>query len=160
MDGAVWRKVWCLLKRSVQRATLPVRLDSARHWKEWSPETFSDNAVADNRDYGNLLKEMMDEMNSGRGINVILTPGRYNSAFFEHSYLAENGVADDKGIYYFVPKMIEYYLHEKPILHNAPTYLPYYKEDYDYILSNMKTNGVVSLYTLTDSPPQGTCIRP
>lgn len=27
-----------------------------------------------------------------------------------------NGVADDKGIYYFVPKMIEYYLKEKPIL--------------------------------------------
>ena len=34
-----------------------------------------------------------------------------------------NGVADDKGIYYFVPKMISYYLGEEPILHNAPTYL-------------------------------------
>ena len=32
---------------------------------------------------------MMDEMNDGRGISVILTPGRYNSAYFEHSYLAE-----------------------------------------------------------------------
>ncbi len=48
-----------------------------------------------------------------------------------------NGVADDKGIYYFVPKMITYYLHEKPILQNAPTYLPYYKEDYQYILDNI-----------------------
>ncbi|WP_346687254.1 circularly permuted type 2 ATP-grasp protein [Megamonas hypermegale] len=47
-----------------------------------------------------------------------------------------NGVADDKGIYYFVPKMIEYYLGEKPILHNAPTYLPYYKEDLQFILDN------------------------
>ena len=45
-----------------------------------------------------------------------------------------NGVADDKGIYYFVPKMVEYYLDEKPILQNAPTYLPYFKEDYDYVL--------------------------
>ena len=146
------------------------------------------------------------------GINVILTPGRYNSAYFEHSYLAEktgavlatpnelvvennllfyknrvglkvkvgtlyrrvsdeyldpmtflpesvigipnlmsvyrasnvaiinapgNGVADDKGIYYFVPKMIEYYLKEEPILKNAPTYLAYYKKDRDYILKNI-----------------------
>ena len=47
-----------------------------------------------------------------------------------------NGVADDKGIYYFVPKMIEYYLHEKPILHNAPTYLPYYAADRDYVLEH------------------------
>ncbi|MGN1276921.1 MAG: circularly permuted type 2 ATP-grasp protein, partial [Floccifex sp.] len=47
-----------------------------------------------------------------------------------------NGAADDKGIYYFVPKMIEYYLHETPILQNAPTYLPYYKEDMDYVLSH------------------------
>lgn len=177
------------------------------------PETFSENPVADNRNYSGLLKEMMDFVNDGRGANVILTPGRYNSAFFEHSYLAEktgatlafpgdlvvkddkvyyaglyqeeqpvgaiyrrisdeymdpltlepssllgvpnltqayakgnvalinalgNGVADDKGIYYFVPKMVEYYLEEKPILHNAPTYLPYYKEDYDYILANIE----------------------
>ncbi len=49
-----------------------------------------------------------------------------------------NGVTDDKGIYYFVPKMIKYYLHEEPILHNAPTYLPYYPEDYDYILSHLE----------------------
>lgn len=47
-----------------------------------------------------------------------------------------NGVADDKGIYYFVPKMIEYYLGEKPILHNAPTYLPYYDADMKYVLEH------------------------
>lgn len=47
-----------------------------------------------------------------------------------------NGVADDKGIYYFVPKMIEYYLHETPILHNAPTYLLYYEEDKEYVLTH------------------------
>ena len=49
-----------------------------------------------------------------------------------------NGVADDKGIYYFVPKMIEYYLGEKPILKNAPTYLPFYPEDYDYVMENFE----------------------
>ena len=33
--------------------------------------------------------------------------------------------------------MIKYYLGEEPILHNAPTYLPYYKEDFDYIINNI-----------------------
>ena len=47
-----------------------------------------------------------------------------------------NGVADDKGIYYFVPKMIKYYLGEDAILHNAPTYLPYYEKDMSYVLSH------------------------
>ena len=45
--------------------------------------------LEDNRYYGDLLREMMDFINGGRGINVILTPGCYNSTFFEHSYLAE-----------------------------------------------------------------------
>lgn len=177
-----------------------------------SPQTFSMNAVADNRDYADILRQMMDDMNQDRGIAVILTPGRYNSAFFEHSYFAEktgatlaypgdmfvedgkvyyagmykektrvgciyrrvsdeymdpmmfepssllgipnvmqaykagnvalingigNGVADDKGIYYFVPKMVKYYLGEESILQNAPTYLPYFKEDYDYVMANI-----------------------
>ena len=177
-----------------------------------SPGTFSNNAIADNRDYAKMLKEMMDYVNTG-GINVILTPGRYNAAFFEHSYLAEktysilavpsdlyvendvlyykdyserpkrvgavyrrisdeymdpmvfnpksvigvpgimsvykagnvalinapgNGIGDDKGIYYFVPKMIEYYLNEKPVLKNAPTYLPYFEKDRKYVLDNLE----------------------
>ena len=34
----------------------------------------------------------MDYVNTG-GINVVLTPGRYNAAFFEHSYLAERSGA-------------------------------------------------------------------
>ena len=47
-----------------------------------------------------------------------------------------NEVAGDKDIYYFVPKMIKYYLGEEPILQNAPTYLPYYEEDMKYILEH------------------------
>ena len=47
-----------------------------------------------------------------------------------------NGVADDKGIYYFGPKMVKYYLNEDPILQNAPTYLPFYEEDMKYVLEN------------------------
>jgi uncharacterized circularly permuted ATP-grasp superfamily protein len=33
------------------------------------------------------------------------------------------GVADDKAIYHYVPQMIDFYLGEKPILDNVPTYL-------------------------------------
>lgn len=177
-----------------------------------SPITFQENSIADNRTYSAMLRKTMEYVNVDDGLMVILTPGRYNSAFFEHSYLAEksgmvlafpgdlvvekdcvyykglfdkkkrvgaiyrrvsdefldpltfdsssllgvpnlmqayrkgkvavvnalgNGVADDKGIYYFVPKMIEYYLGEKPILQNAPTYLPYFEGDKKYILDNL-----------------------
>ena len=175
-----------------------------------SPGTFVQNAVTDNRNYGVLLKDVLDDMNRG-GISVIYTPGRYNAAYFEHAYLAEqtgavlaqpgdlfvennvaycktfggkervgaiyrrisdeyldpftflsesligipgimdayragnvalinapgNGVADDKGIYYFVPKMVRYYLHEEPILQNAPTYLPFYEDDRRYVLEKL-----------------------
>ncbi|MGN0399392.1 MAG: circularly permuted type 2 ATP-grasp protein [Blautia sp.] len=175
-----------------------------------SPKTFQNISIADNRNYADLLKETLDYVNTG-GLTVVLTPGRYNAAYFEHSYLAErmrvplvsshdlivdgdrlyfktyngkkeqvgavyrrisdeymdpmnfnpesvigvphifdiyrkgnvalvnapgNGVADDKGIYYFVPRMIKYYLGEEPVLKNAPTYLPYYEEDMQYVLEN------------------------
>lgn len=177
-----------------------------------SPETFEHNKIVDNRNYPKLLSDMFNDVNCG-GITVVLTPGRYNSAFFEHSYLAEqtgsvlafpedlevvddkvyyktfnsahqrvgaiyrrlsddyldpmsfvqdsvigvphlmeayrkgnvaiinapgNGVADDKGIYYFVPAMIRYYLGEEPILKNAPTYIPYYENDMKYIMDNIE----------------------
>lgn len=175
-----------------------------------SPDTFHDNHLEDNRNYAGLLRHTMDYVNTG-GHTVILTPGRYNAAYFEHSFLAEktgahlvngselrvkndrlyyvtmngglelvgavyrrisddyldpmnfrpdsligiphiydvfrkgnvallnapgNGVADDKGIYYFVPKMIRYYLDEEPVLSNAPTYLPFYEKDMQYVLEN------------------------
>lgn len=177
-----------------------------------SPDVFREAKVRDNRNYIAMLRETMNYVNCG-GINVILTPGRYNAAYFEHSYFAEktgavlvqntdlfvednilylkdyqggktkvgavyrrisdeyldpltflpesligiphimdayragnvalinapgNGAADDKGIYYFVPKMIEYYLGEQAILKNAPTYLPFYEDDRKYVLDNLE----------------------
>jgi uncharacterized circularly permuted ATP-grasp superfamily protein len=33
--------------------------------------------------------------------------------------------------------MVEYYLNETPILKNAPTYLPYYEQDRQYVLDNL-----------------------
>ena len=173
---------------------------------------FNETSVLDNRNYARLLRDTMDNVNCD-GINAILTPGRYNAAYFEHSYLAEltesvlvqndelfvednilycktysggktrvgalyrrisdeyldplnflpssligvpnlteayrsgntaiinapgNGVADDKGIYYFVPTMISYYLKEEAILKNAPTYLPFYEQDRKYVLDNFE----------------------
>ncbi len=53
-----------------------------------SPRTFTDHHVEDNRDYAQLLRRTMDHVNTG-GHTVVLTPGRYNAAYFEHSYLAE-----------------------------------------------------------------------
>lgn len=176
------------------------------------PDFFENLKIEPIKDYPKIIQNAMNYVNTG-GINVVLTPGRFNSAYYEHSYLAQeagaqlvrahelvvidkkvyfknyngkkvlvgaiykrlddefvdpeffnpesligvpgligaylagnvalmnavgNGVSDDKGIYYFVPKMIEYYLGEKPILKNAPTYLPYFKEDMDYVMNNME----------------------
>ena len=53
-----------------------------------TPSLFRDVHVRDNRDYPRLLRKSMDFV-STEGIAVVLTPGRYNSAFFEHAYLAE-----------------------------------------------------------------------
>ena len=48
------------------------------------------------------------------------------------------GVADDKSIYPYVPKMIEFYLGEKPILNNVPTYQCRNQDDLRYTLANLK----------------------
>ncbi|MDE2453544.1 MAG: circularly permuted type 2 ATP-grasp protein, partial [Burkholderiales bacterium] len=47
------------------------------------------------------------------------------------------GIADDKSIYPYVPKMIEFYLGEKPILNNVPTYLCREPEDLKYVLAHL-----------------------
>lgn len=176
------------------------------------PDFFETFKIEPIKSYPTFITDAMNYVNTG-GINVLLTPGRFNSAYYEHSYLAEkigaqlvrahelvvidkkvyfknyngqkilvgsiyrrldddfmdpkffnpesligvpglveaylsgnvalmnaigNGVADDKGIYYFVPKMIKYYLNEDPILKNAPTYLPYFKKDMEYVMNNME----------------------
>src|SRR5262245_24773476 len=47
------------------------------------------------------------------------------------------GVADDKGIYPFVPAMIRFYLAEEPILDNVPTYRADDPSDRAYILEHL-----------------------
>jgi uncharacterized circularly permuted ATP-grasp superfamily protein len=48
------------------------------------------------------------------------------------------GVADDKSIYPYVPAMIEFYLGEKPIVSNVPTYQCRLPEDLAYTLAHLE----------------------
>ena len=47
------------------------------------------------------------------------------------------GIADDKVMYYFVPRIIKYYLDQDPIIPNVPTYLASEEADRKYILENL-----------------------
>ncbi len=179
------------------------------------PELFSQNRVAPVAHYPDLLLETLRQMAppaTAEPTVVVLTPGMYNSAYFEHAFLAQQmgvelvegqdlfvkdnfvymrttrgpkrvdviyrrvdddfldplafrpqstlgcagllnvyrsgnvalcnaigtGVADDKSIYPYVPKMIEFYLGEKPILKNVPTYMCRNPDDLKYTLANLK----------------------
>ena len=163
------------------------------------PELFARNKVAPVAHYPDVLLENLRSVapqGAADPVVVVLTPGMYNSAYFEHAFLAQQmgvelvegqdlfvqdnvvymrttrgpqrvdviyrrvdddfldplvfrpdstlgvpgllaayragrvtlanaigtGIADDKSIYPYVPDMIEFYLGEKPLLANVPTY--------------------------------------
>jgi uncharacterized circularly permuted ATP-grasp superfamily protein len=178
------------------------------------PELFAMHRVAPVAHYPDLLLETLRAV-APAGVNepavVVLTPGMYNSAYFEHAFLAQQmgvelvegqdlfvregfvymrttqgprrvdviyrrvdddfldpaafradstlgcaglldvyragnitlsnaigtGIADDKSIYPYVPKMIEFYLGEQPILHNVPTWLCRDAGDLQYVLDHL-----------------------
>ena len=178
------------------------------------PELFRMHRVAPVAHYPDLLLETLRTL-SPQGVNepnvVVLTPGMYNSAYFEHAFLAQQmgvelvegqdlfvrdnfvymrttqgpkrvdvvyrrvdddfldpdafradstlgcagllgayrkgnitlanaigtGIADDKSIYPYVPQMIAFYLGEKPILNNVPTYLCRVQDDLNYVLAHL-----------------------
>jgi uncharacterized circularly permuted ATP-grasp superfamily protein len=179
------------------------------------PDLFSAYQVAPVMHYPDLLLETLRASAPSTTDDptvVVLTPGMYNSAYFEHAFLAQQmgvelvegqdlfvkdsfvymrttrgpkrvdviyrrvdddfldplafrssstlgcagllkayqagnvalcnaigtGVADDKSIYPFVPKMIEFYLGEKPILSNVPTYVCREPEDLKYVLAHLQ----------------------
>jgi hypothetical protein len=179
------------------------------------PDLFSAHRVAPVAHYPDLLLETLRASSPGSSVEptvVVLTPGMYNSAYFEHAFLAQQmgvelvegqdlfvkdnfvymrttrgprrvdviyrrvdddfldpkvfrasstlgcaglmdayraghvsicnavgtGVADDKSIYPYVPQMIEFYLGEKPILHNVPTYMCRKPDDLKYVMANLK----------------------
>jgi uncharacterized circularly permuted ATP-grasp superfamily protein len=47
------------------------------------------------------------------------------------------GVADDKVVYAYVPRIVKYYLGEEIILPNVPTYICAEEKDLKYVLENM-----------------------
>jgi uncharacterized circularly permuted ATP-grasp superfamily protein len=178
------------------------------------PEAFARNEVAPIDHYPDLLLDTLRRV-APEGVSdptvVLLTPGAYNSAYFEHTFLAQQmgielvegqdlvvrdqtvymrttrglkrvdviyrridddfldpqvfrpdsllgvpglfsayragrvtlanaigtGVADDKSMYPHVPELIEYYLGEKPILNNVPTWQLRNKEDLHYVLEHL-----------------------
>ncbi|MDO8456319.1 MAG: circularly permuted type 2 ATP-grasp protein [Burkholderiaceae bacterium] len=179
------------------------------------PNLFNIHRVAPVAHYPDLLLETLRDSappSAAEPLVVVLTPGMYNSAYFEHAFLAQQmgvelvegqdlfvkdkfvymrttrgpkrvdviyrrvdddyldptvfrststlgcpglldayragnvsicnavgtGVADDKSIYPYVPKMIEFYLGEKPILNNVPTFMCRHAEDLKYTLANLK----------------------
>ena len=63
--------------------------------------------------------------------------GVYRSGNITLANAIGTGVADDKSIYPYVPKMVEFYLGEKPILNNVPTYLCREAEDLKYVLAHL-----------------------
>jgi uncharacterized circularly permuted ATP-grasp superfamily protein len=65
--------------------------------------------------------------------------GAYRAGNVTLSNAIGTGVADDKSIYPYVPKMIEFYLGEKPILKNVPTYLCREAADLKYVLANLES---------------------
>jgi uncharacterized circularly permuted ATP-grasp superfamily protein len=179
------------------------------------PDLFQRYRVAPVEHYPDLLLECLKSVKP-EGIKkpnvVVLTPGMFNSAYFEHTYLAQQmgvelvegkdlfvkdeevfmrttrgpervdviyrridddfldplafrsdsalgvagllnayragnitlanaigtGIADDKSIYPYVPDMIKFYLGEKPILNNVPTYQCRKAEDLAYTLANIE----------------------
>ncbi|HXV70668.1 MAG TPA: circularly permuted type 2 ATP-grasp protein [Acidimicrobiia bacterium] len=50
-----------------------------------------------------------------------------------------NGAADDKGVYPYVPRMIQYYLGEEAILPNVETYRPWVSDELDYVVENVES---------------------
>jgi uncharacterized circularly permuted ATP-grasp superfamily protein len=178
------------------------------------PDLFAEHRVAPVAHYPDLLLDTLRTV-APAGVAeptvVLLTPGMYNSAYFEHAFLAQQmgielvegqdlvvrdgfcymrttqgpkrvdviyrridddfidprafrrnstlgcaglldavrsgnltlsnavgtGIADDKSIYPYVPKMIEFYLGEKPVLDNVPTYVCRERDALHHVLDHL-----------------------
>lgn len=180
--------------------------------KQTFPEVVAKTQIRPISDYPHKLLEMLRFISDRpEPTVVVLTPGIYNSAYFEHSYLAQQmgvelvdardlvvhegyvkmrttkgfkivdviyrriddtfldpytfnpdsligipgifevykngkvaianapgtGVADDKVIYAYVPRIIKYYLGEDPIIENVKTYICNEADDLKFVLENI-----------------------
>lgn len=189
-------------------------LENRRAMMRLFPDLFARNAIAPISHYPELLLESLRAC-APRGVDdptlVLLTPGLYNSAYFEHAYLAQEmgielvegqdlfvddgrvfmrttkgprrvhviyrridddfidplafnprsmlgvpglmaaarlghvticnavggGVADDKAVYAYMPDIIQFYLGQKPILKNVPTWNLRKPDDRAYVLEHL-----------------------
>ena len=72
--------------------------------------------------------------------SVLGIPGVVNAARSNSVAIANgigNGVADDKALYPYVPKLIEYYLNEQPIIPNVDTFDLQLPDALDFVLKNL-----------------------
>jgi len=180
--------------------------------KQALPSLFTNLGVRPISNYPSKLLNMLESLSDKEDPTVaVLTPGVYNSAYFEHSYLAlqmgvelitgqdlivqdkkvymqstkglklvdviyrriddtfldpltfnpnsmlgvpgiyeaykagnvalanapGTGVADDKAVYAYIPRVIKYYLNQEPILHNVPTHICSEEESLQYVIENI-----------------------
>jgi uncharacterized circularly permuted ATP-grasp superfamily protein len=61
----------------------------------------------------------------------------YQAGWVTLSNAVGTGVADDKSIYPFVPELIRFYLSERPILNNVPTWQCRRPDELDHVLSHL-----------------------
>ena len=191
-------------------------LENRMIMKRVFPELFYQYGVTPIDAYPTKLYETLASVSNSRSKHpeiVLLTPGMFNSAYYEHSFLAQQmgidlvegrdliigkegfvykktieglvkvdviyrridddyldpdqgnpksaigvkglikawqqkkvaivnspgcGIADDKAVYAFVPKMIKYFLNEEPIIRNIKTFLLTNKEHRDHVFNNFK----------------------
>jgi uncharacterized circularly permuted ATP-grasp superfamily protein len=207
---------WYVLEDNLRTPSgVSYMLEDREAMLQLAPELFQRMKVAPVESYPENLRRTMESVapaNSGASPNlVVLTPGIYNSAYFEHSFLADQmgaslcegqdlyveggkvfmrtttgpervdviyrridddfldpltfrpdsmlgvpglfdayrsgnvtlvnapgtGIADDKAVYTYVPQIIEFYLGEKPLLNNVPTYNCSNEDERAYVLEHL-----------------------
>jgi uncharacterized circularly permuted ATP-grasp superfamily protein len=198
------------------------------------PQIFDSYDVRATEDYPAALLDVLKHIAPARRSDptvVLLSPGIYNSAYFEHTFLAQRmgielvegrdlvvdqnrvymrttrglervdviyrridddfldpltfrpdsslgvpglvnayragevslansigtGIADDKGIYPFVPEMIRYYLKQDAILPNVETYRPLVPSELSHVMENMEN---LVIKTVNESGGYGMLIGP
>jgi uncharacterized circularly permuted ATP-grasp superfamily protein len=191
-------------------------LENRHLMKSLFPEVFAACRIRPVSNYPLHLRDMLEYLAPEGSTSprvVLLTPGVYNSAYFEHSFLAQQmgvelvegrdlvvsdgfvwmrttkgfeqvdviyrridddfldpltfrpdsvlgvpglmdvyqagnvalanapgaGVADDKVVYAYVPKIVKYYLGEEPLLPNVPSYICSHEKDLKHVLENLET---------------------
>ena len=189
-------------------------LENRAVMKSMFPQVFAQSKIRPVANYPSRLRDMLEFLAPDHATAprcVLLTPGIYNSAYFEHSFLAQQmgielvegrdlviddghvcmrttkgfervdviyrridddfldpkcfrpdsmlgvpglmevyqkgrvalanapggGVADDKVVYAYVPRIVKYYLGEEIILPNVPTYICAEPDDLTYVLEHL-----------------------